>query len=305
MNAPFDPDETHGGEHDEQLLDANSMTWGTVDPDFDESFRERLGPLPIMSTPPYAFERVLVAGRRRRARKVWSGAAAAAFVVMAGTAGTTVALNGGSSASGPTIGPAGTRTTVSSPAVSPSASPSATTPTPSPAATTATGGSTSSAAGAGAPTGSATTSAGTPWCESDSFKLTVSTQSTTSAATAELIIVLTNTSGHTCTTYGFPGLELETQSGQLQSTTVTREKASSVQRLTVPAGDSISTTATYTSSTATETGSTGCGAPSYFLAVIPPNEQTQIVEPIDGAPITVCGSGELDTDPFAMGSSGN
>ena len=304
MNAPFDPDETHGGEHDEQMLDANSMTWGSVDPDFDESFRERLGPLPIMPTPPYAFERVLVAGRRRRARKVWSGAAAAAFVVMAGTAGTTVALNGGSSASGPTIGPAGTRTTVSSPAVSPSASPAATTPTPSAAATTAAG-STTSAAGAGAPTGSATTSSGTPWCESDNFQLTVSTQSTGSATTAELVIVLTNTSGHTCTTYGFPGLELETQSGQLQSTTVTREKASSVQKLTVPAGDSISTTPTYTVSTAAETGASDCGAPSYYLAVIPPNEQTQIVEPIEGAPITVCGSGELDTDPFVLDSSAN
>ena len=141
-NVPFDPDETHGGEHNEEQLDQNSMTWGTVDPDFDEVFRERLGPLPIMPTPPYAFERVLVSGRRRRARKVWAGAAAAAFVVMAGTAGTTVVLHG-NSANGPVIGPAGTST---SPATTAAAShtPSAS-PTPSASAGTAIGGVTATA----------------------------------------------------------------------------------------------------------------------------------------------------------------
>jgi len=304
MNAPFDPDETHGSEPDEQMLDANSMTWGSVDPDFDESFRERLGPLPIMPTPPYAFERVLVAGRRRRARKVWAGAAAAAFVVMAGTAGTTVVLHGGSPTGGTSIGEAATGTAASSAAASQSASPSATKPTPSAAATTASS-SPTSAAGAGAATASASASSSTPWCESDNFALTVSTQAGSSGSTADaLVIVLTNTSGHTCTTYGYPGLELETQSGQFQSTKVTREDNSAVQTLTVASGESISTTATYTASATT--ASADCGAPSYYLAVIPPNEQTQIVQTITGGPITVCGgSGELDTDPFVMGKTGS
>jgi len=288
MNAPFDPDETHGSEPDEQMLDANSMTWGSVDPDFDESFRERLGPLPIMPTPPYAFERVLVAGRRRRA----------------GTAGTTVVLHGGSPTGGTSIGEAATGTAASSAAASQSASPSATKPTPSAAATTASS-SPTSAAGAGAATASASASSSTPWCESDNFALTVSTQAGSSGSTADaLVIVLTNTSGHTCTTYGYPGLELETQSGQFQSTKVTREDNSAVQTLTVASGESISTTATYTASATT--ASADCGAPSYYLAVIPPNEQTQIVQTITGGPITVCGgSGELDTDPFVMGKTGS
>ena len=301
-NVPFDPDETHGGEHNEEQLDQNSMTWGTVDPDFDEVFRERLGPLPIMPTPPYAFERVLVSGRRRRARKVWAGAAAAAFVVMAGTAGTTVVLHG-NSANGPVIGPAGTST---SPATTAAAShtPSAS-PTPSASAGTAIGGVTATATpSASAATATATPSSTTPECVSTTFTMSVSTQ-TGSSGTAKLIIVLTNTSGNACTTYGYPGLDLETQSGQFESTTVVREDKSSVQQLTVEANESISTTATYTASTAGSTESADCEAPTYYLALIPPNEKTQIVQTISGGPITVCGSGDLDTTPFVMGTTGS
>ena len=142
-DAPFDPDETHDAVPDPDPFDDNSLTWGSVDPDFDELFRERLGPLPLMPTPPYAFERVLVAGRRRRARKVWTGAAAAAFVVMVGTAGTTVALHGGSS--GPTIGAAQPGQSTSAAAAK---SPSASAPPSTSASPTATAGSTSSAGAA-------------------------------------------------------------------------------------------------------------------------------------------------------------
>ena len=291
-NAPFDPDETHGGEHDEEQLDANSMTWGTVDPDFDEIFRDRLGPLPIMPTPPYAFERVLVAGRRRRARKVWAGAAAAALVVMAGTAGTTVALHNTSS-SGPVIGEANTST---SPAVTASAShtPSASL-SPSASAKTS---STSVPSAVGATT-SASSSSGTPQCHSYDFKLKVTLESSGTAGTGTLEITLTNNSGHSCTTYGYPGLQTETQSGQLQSTTTQRISSSAVPTITLAQGESASTTATFSTSTATSsTTASDCGAPSYYLAVIPPNEQTQIVQTITGGPITVCDSGTLNTNPL-------
>ena len=305
-NAPFDPDETHGNNEPEaELFDANSMTWGSVDPEFDEMFRERLGPLPVMPTPPYAFERVLVTGRRRRARKVWAGAAAAAVIVMAGTAGTTVALHGGS-ANGPTIGEAATGQS-SSAAVTASPSPSAAPSTPSAAAKTTTPSlNTTSAAGA-ATTPSTSPSASTPWCQTTDFQLAVSTAAGTTGSTADtLLIVLTNDSGHTCGTYGFPGLELETQSQQDQSTKVVRENGSSVRKLTVASGDSISTTATFTAAAAGATAGANCAAPSYYLAVIPPNEQTQIVQTITGGPVTVCGGlGELDTDPFVMGKTGS
>jgi hypothetical protein len=121
----------------------------------------------------------------------------------------------------------------------------------------------------------------------------------------QLLIVLTNTSGHACTTYGYPGLQLETSAGQLQSTTVTRVNKSSVQHLTVPANQSISTTATFAVETGTATSGAGCGMPSYSLAVIPPNQKQQIVQTITGGPVTVCGNGVLDTNPLVLGSTGS
>jgi hypothetical protein len=301
MTAPFDPDETHdGNENTEHHLfdDPNSMTWGAADPDFDALLRERLGPMPSMPTPPYAFERVLVAGRRRRARKVWAGAAAAAFVVMAGTAGTTVALSGHTSSGGPVIGAAAPGTTSTSPsAAATSLSPSAT-PSPSASASATTAGtSTPSAAATATPSDSTSV----PECASDSFTLTVTNAS---SVNAELLIVLTNTSGHACTTYGYPGLQLETSSGQLQSTTVTRVNKSSVQHLTVPANQSISTIATFSVETGSATAGAGCGMPSYSLALIPPNQKQQIVQTITGGPVTVCGNGVLDTNPLVLGSTG-
>ena len=297
MNASFDPEEQDSPE-DHLFDDPNSMTWGSADPDFDDMLRERLGPMPVMPTPPYAFERVLVAGRRRRARKVWSGAAAAAFVVMAGTAGTTVAVSGGGS--GGAAVAANAPTTSATLSVT-SASPFAST-TPSPLASA-----TSQKPSAAASTASPSDGSSTPVCASDSFKLTVSTAPNSSGSSAdELIIVLKNTSGHACTTFGYPGLELETQSGQFQSTTVNRIQTSSVQHLTVQANQSISTTATFTAAAnAGSTAGAGCTVPSYYLAVIPPDQKIQIVQPIDGGPVTVCGDGALDTSPFVMGSSGN
>jgi Protein of unknown function (DUF4232) len=303
MSAPFDPRDRDEDENTEHHLfdDPNSMTWGAADPEFDDLLRERLGPMPSMPTPPYAFERVLVAGRRRRARKVWAGAAAAAFVVMAGTAGTTVALNTGK-AGGPVIGEGNSGG--DSPSIS-ITSPSAVakpTPTPTPSATAA-----ATTTSTGAPTStSASPSASVPECASDSFTLSVSTAPGSSGSTADaLIIVLTNTSGHSCTTYGYPGLQLETASGQLQSTTVTRIDKSAVQHLTVAANASISTTSTYTAEAAGSTASAGCGMPSYSLAVIPPNQKQQIVQTINGGPVTVCGNGVLDTTPLVPGSTGS
>ena len=303
MTAPFDPDETHdGNENTEHNLfdDPNSMTWGSADPDFDAMLRERLGPMPPMPTPPYAFERVLVAGRRRRARKVWSGAAAAAFVVMAGTAGTTVALSGHSTSGGQAISAAGPgSTSASKSAAATSLSPSAT-PSPSASASATTAGTSTPSAAATATASPSDTSV--PECASDSFTLTVTNAN---SSNNELLIVLTNTSGHACTTYGYPGLQLETSAGQLQSTTVTRVNKSSVKHLTVPANQSISTIATFAVLTGTATSGAGCGMPSYSLAVIPPNQKQQIVQTITGGPVTVCGNGVLDTNPLVLGSAGS
>jgi Protein of unknown function (DUF4232) len=304
MNAPFDPEGTHDGSENDDPFGENSMTWGAADPDFDRLLRERIGPLEPMSTPPYAFERVLLTGRRRRARKVWSIGAAAAFVVMAGTAGTTVALHG-TSQGGATLPPAGTGTTTSmkapaatlssSPSPSPSKTPSA---SPSPSAS-------ASASSAAATTTSATQPTSVPQCHSDDLQLTVSLQQGGNNI-GGMLIVLRNNSGHSCTVFGFPGLQTETENQQLQDTKVIRQSASSAQTLTLAQGDSVSTIAEFNTPTVDSTAAptTDCGAPSYYLAVIPPNEQSQIVAPIQGGPVTVCSNGDMDAVPFTTGTSG-
>jgi hypothetical protein len=277
----------------------NSLTWGTADPDFDRMLRDRIGVIEPLPTPAFAFERVLMAGRRRRARKLWAGATAAALVVMAGTAGTTVALNTGRATNlGAAGGPSsGTILMSATQAPLPSATDSGTSQ-PSPSA------SVSPSASASTPTPSATATA-VPQCASDTFTLTVSAIASTPGATAdELLIVLTNTSGHPCTTIGYPGLQLETDSGQLQSTSVTRLDRGSAKHLTVQAEQSVSTKATFTPGAQNATGSPDCALPSYALAVIPPNEKQQIVQSISGGPITVCGKGVLAAGPLVLGANG-
>jgi len=303
MNAPFDPEETRDGSDSgsdpepEDPFGENSETWGAADPDFDEMLRERLGPLPAMPTPPYAFERVLLTGRRRRARKVWSAGAAAALVVMAGTAGSTVALSGSPSSGrvvGAAAGPSQSATLLPAPSPSDSASPSA----------SAAASSASPSATEPSPTLTPSSSPSVPQCHSDDLQLTVSYQA--GSGSASLLIVVHNNSGHSCTTYGYPGLQTETENEQLQSTTTTRVDHSEVKHLTLAQGEAASTVATFTTvaSGATPAAGAGCGAPSYYLDVIPPNEQSQIVAPISGGPVTVCASGVFSVPPLVMGSTG-
>jgi hypothetical protein len=300
VNAPFDPEETHGGSDNEDPFGENSMTWGAADPDFDRMLRDRIGPLEPMSTPPYAFERVLLTGRRRRARKVWSIGAAAAFVVMAGTAGTTVALHGASTGGGLPPAASGTTSQVRPPvetaSASASPSPSATSASPSPSASTA-----APSTAAASPTQSSV-----PQCHSDDLQLTVSLQAGGNDIDA-MLVVLRNNSGHSCTVFGFPGLQTETVNQQLQSTTVIRQDPTSAKTVTLGQGDSVSTITEFnppSTTGGTASPAAGCGAPSYYLAVIPPDEQSQIVAPIQGGPVTVCSNGDMDVVPFTTGTSG-
>jgi hypothetical protein len=307
MNAPFDPEETRDGSgpgadsEPEDPFGENSATWGAADPDFDEMLRARVGPLPSMPTPPYAFERVLLTGRRRRARKVWAAGAAAAVVVMAGTAGTTVALSGlpsgrpGVSAAGPA------QSTTPAPAPSPSvfASPSA--------SASAAASSPSASASKQTPTQTPSSSAPVPQCHSDDLQLTVAYKAGSgSGGSATLLIVLRNDSGHSCTTTGYPGLQTETAGEQLQTTSTNRVEHAMAKKLTLAQGQTASTVATFTTvaSGATPAAGAGCGAPSAYLDVIPPNEENQILAPISGGPITVCASGVFTIPPLVMGSTG-
>lgn len=298
MNAPFDPEETHDGSEHEDPFDENSVTWGAADPDFDRLLRDRLGPVEPLPAPPYAFERVLLAGRRRRSRKVWTVGAAAALVVMAGTAGTTVALHGASVNGGPlppAAAPSQSSTTPDATATSAAPTPAASTASPSP----------SSPSPSASPTVSNTPVVAVPACHSDDLQLTVSLQPGSNNQDS-LLIVLRNNSGHTCTTFGFPGLQTETADQQLQTTTVTRQDKSAVKTLTLAQGASVSTLAEFTTTppSATAPPGAGCGAPSYYLAVIPPDEKAQIIGTIAGGPVTVCGDGVLNTGPLTTGQAG-
>jgi hypothetical protein len=125
---------------------------------------------------------------------------------------------------------------------------------------------------------------------------------------ADLVSVLRNDSGHTCTITGYAAdLRTETESRQPQSPTAVQQGQSEVQELTLAQGQSASTISELTFGTTSSTASsaTGCNAPSYYLAVTPPNEQTQLVAPITGGPVSLCGTGHiLDSLPFTSGTSG-
>ena len=268
MTAPFDPDETRGGSGDD-VFGEDSGTWGVDDPVFDMMLRERIGQTPVLPTPPYAFERVLVAGRRHRARKVWA-VGAAVLVVLAGTAGTTAALRGATVGGGSPLPPAV--------AVSQAA-----TPTPSAPASTP---------------GSAPTRPSVPQCQSADLQLTASAELGGSDL-ADLNLGLRNISAHTCTVDGFPGLTTEAEDRQPQTTRVTEDDNEPPQELTVAPGHVVSAVDEYEYALpASAASGVACGAPAYYLVLTLPNERTPLVASIENGPMTVCGSHGIDDTPF-------
>jgi hypothetical protein len=311
--APYDPEDmTHGNEpaagSEDDLFGDDLGAWDPDDQLFDLMLRERLGQVPHLPTPPLAFERVLVAGRRQRTRKVWAVGAAAALVVVAGTASTTVVLRGPSS-SASALPPAvsvsqGTTQTPGAAAASPSTAPSATSVY---AKSLASGPASASAQAFGAAQAPTPTSTSVPQCHSDDLQLTVSVTYGGNNV-GEFLIVLRDNSGHPCTISGYAaGLQTETQSQQPQTTKIVQQGQQQVQLVTLAQGQSASTLSEFTFGTTSSTASPApnCNAPTYYLAVIPPSEQTQLVAPITGGPASLCGADHiLDSLPFAPGTTG-
>ncbi|MBR7835976.1 DUF4232 domain-containing protein [Actinospica durhamensis] len=275
----------------------DSPTWGAADPDFDRMLRDRIGHVEPLPTPPFAFERVLLSGRRRRARKLWAGATAAALVVMAGTAGTTVALHSGQSTNlGVASGPSNTTVLVPTDTASSATPTAAASPSPSPSASPSQSSTPSSTVLPSA------TSAATPQCHSTDLNPSAKTESV-SGTTATLLVVLTNTSGHDCTTDGYPGLQFAPAGGSpLQAVTETRVSTGLKHRVTVPAGGTVTSTVTYQTLTADATPQSVCYTPSVYVLVIPPNEQEQVMGTITGGPVTVCANGAVSLTPLVAGS---
>lgn len=228
----------------------------------------------------------------RRTEYAIGGVLAAAAL----TAGVLAGCNGGSGSGSPSS--SGTEPGVPNPGTSSSA--------PLTLPSVSRGGTPSSA-----PTGSGVTSSGTavPQCHYTDLSASASVVAGSGAMGQEALnITLTNTSGHTCTVYGFPGLGLEDKNQDIQATKVTRNPGVAKKLITLANGGTTSTTAQFDVNVPGpgEPTSGPCEAASVYLVITPPNEQHQLVAPIGGTSggITVCNNGALDVFAFISGSTG-
>lgn len=165
----------------------------------------------------------------------------------------------------------------------------------------------SSAGTSTAPTGQATTGAAVPTCQTADMTAAITpVNGSAGAGSASLNITLTNTSGHTCTVFGFPGLGLEDKNEDKQPTAVTWDPAVPKTTVTLANGASASTTARYDASVpgSGEPTTGACEAPSVYMLVTPPNNQTQLVARIGDSGVTVCQSGALTVFALVPGSTG-
>lgn len=164
----------------------------------------------------------------------------------------------------------------------------------------------SAPAGGGASSGSSS-AGGPPKCRTADLSPAVSIVAGSQGAGHESInIRLTNTSGHTCTVYGFPGMKLEDGNGSGQATNVVRDHSFPTPTITVANGASVATTGHFDFDipAADEPKTGNCEAPSVYLQITPPDETTQLVATITGGPVTVCEHGTIDVLPFISGPTG-
>ena len=159
-----------------------------------------------------------------------------------------------------------------------------------------------------APSASPSPSAsGTPRCHTTDLSPSVAVVAGSQAAGSELMnLTLTNTSGHPCTIFGYPGMMLENQNGNGQATTVTRNRSMTPRTVTVADGAAASTTIRFGFDVPGpgEPATGPCEPASYSLLITPPNETTQLTAPIGNGPVTVCEKGTLDVLPFIAGTTG-
>jgi hypothetical protein len=156
--------------------------------------------------------------------------------------------------------------------------------------------------------GGGITAAGVPRCHTVDLSPEASlVAGSAGAGQMELNIRLTNTSGHACTIYGYPGMRLEDQSVNGQSTTVNRDPGVPEKILTLVENGSAATTAQFDFDIPVLPGeptSGPCEPESVYLEITPPDETTQLITRITGGPITVCDHGTLNVLPFVAGPTG-
>jgi Protein of unknown function (DUF4232) len=167
------------------------------------------------------------------------------------------------------------------------------------------GGSSNGGSSAGGPT-----HAGVPQCMTVDLSPEANIVADSAAAGhITMNITVTNTSGHACTIYGFPGLELEDVNQHDQATKVTWDPAVPKTLITLANGQSASSSAQLDKDlpVGSEPLTGPCEPASYEIQITPPNNTTQLVAPIgdtDNQGITVCDFGALDTLAFVPGSTG-
>jgi hypothetical protein len=160
--------------------------------------------------------------------------------------------------------------------------------------------------GTGSGSGSPSAAAA-PRCHTADLSPAVSIVTGSQAAGSELMnIKLTNSSGHSCTVYGYPGLKLEDMNASGQATTVTRNHGVKANTITLANGASAATTARFDFDmpAADEQQTGNCEAPSVYIQITPPDETTQLSATITGGPVTVCQHGTIDVLPFIAGAKG-
>jgi Protein of unknown function (DUF4232) len=120
-----------------------------------------------------------------------------------------------------------------------------------------------------------------------------------------LNLTLTDTSGHVCTVYGFPGMKLQDADENGQATDVVRI-AGAKSLITLADGQSASTSVEFLpdSPDAAEPQSGPCEPASSLLEITPPDETTQLDAQIDGGPVTACHEGLLKVYAFVAGDTG-
>jgi len=299
-----------------------------------------------LAPPPYSFERVLVRSHRRKIRRRMLVATASmlSFVVLfaglalgnvlpglrlgsgnCGNATNTVAVAKGNNpmsrkteySIGGLLAAAALTAGVVAGCNGGPGSPGGTTGAGSPNSSSSSGGAvvlpTAPSSTSGAPSPSATsgaTTAGVPQCQVANLVATVNVVAGSQAMGQEsLNITLTNTSGRSCTVYGFPGLALEDKNQDIQATKLSWDPGVPKTLITLANGASASTTAQFDADVPAsgEPASGPCEAPSFYLEVTPPNNQNQLEAKITGAPsgITVCNHGAIQVLALVPGSTGS
>ncbi|HXR73512.1 DUF4232 domain-containing protein [Actinocrinis sp.] len=153
----------------------------------------------------------------------------------------------------------------------------------------------------------APSASGVPLCVSTDLSPTVSIVTGSAGAGHELMnVALMNNSGHTCTVFGFPGLQLEDRNNSFQATNVVRNFAIKPTTIVVKNNASVATTVQFDFDIpAADEPQTGpCEAQSVYLGIIPPEEKRQLSATIQGGPVTVCQHGKLNVLPFVSGTKG-